>query len=193
MVKHSVPLCCGICKENVAPIPSIRCFPRPAVRRRRAAAGLSSAVRLAGPRPNPACLVTGLQPSLAYLPRPRTVERRPNRRNSRVIARGSRHRLAFCGTNRPSPRARRIRSGPLAPLLPRRCRPRSAAPRFVVAGITPAVAGHNPVSVLRCHARRLALVCRPSPLRQFRRLHRTRTLLLFPSHDLERGRFAESG
>ena len=48
MVKHSVPLCFA----NVAAISSFRCFPRPAICRGRAAAGLSFAVRLAGPRAN---------------------------------------------------------------------------------------------------------------------------------------------
>ncbi len=101
--------------------------------------------------------------------------------------------MPSAGRGWPSPRARRLRSGPLASLLPRRRVAASGASRFVVAGINPAFTGRDPVPVLRRHARSLALVRRAPSLRQRRRIHRARTLLLFAGHDRERGQHAESG
>ena len=93
MVKHSV----RSVTRNVAPISSFRCFPRPAICRGRAAAGLSFAMRLAGPRTNFAGLGPGLRPGSAHLPWPRAVERRSYRGNPRIVALGSRNRRAFRG------------------------------------------------------------------------------------------------
>src|ERR1019366_10080320 len=93
----------------------------------------------------------------------------------------------------PSRRARRLRSGPLATLLPRGCRTTSVAPRFVVAGITAAFIGCVPVPVLRCHARSFALVRGAPSLRECWRIHRARTLLLFAGPDRERGRGGGGG
>ena len=78
MVKHSVPLCCA----NVATISSFRRLPRPAICRGRAAAGLSFAVRLAGPRADDARLGPGLGPGPAHLPGPRAMGRRRYRGDS---------------------------------------------------------------------------------------------------------------
>src|SRR5258708_32445778 len=100
------------------------------------------------------------------------------RGTSRVVALGSRHWRAFCGTSGTSPGVRRLRSGPLAPLLPRRGGTAYVAPRFVGAGIIQAVAGSDAVPVLRRHVRSVALVCCATSLRQLWRIHRARALLL---------------
>src|SRR5260370_9444324 len=189
MVKHSVPLCCA----NVATVSSFRRFPRPAICRGRAAAGLSLAVCLAGPRADVARLAPEFRPSSAHLFGRRTMEERGNGGTPGILAFGSRHWHAFRRTRRPSPRARRLRSGPLATLLPRRRSAASGASRLVVAGITPAFTGCVPVPVLRCHARSLALVRGAPSLRERRRIHRARALLLFAGHDRQRGWGAESG
>src|SRR5271169_2517989 len=189
MVKHSVLLCCA----NVAAISPFRYFPCSAIRGGRAAAHLSAAVRLAGARANVARLGPGLRPGSTHLPGPRAMATRRHRWNAGVVALRSPHRRAFCRTRRPSPRARRLRSGPLAALLPRRRCTAASAPQLMVAGITSAAAGRVTVPVLRRHARSLALVRRAPPLQQRWRIRRASTLLLFTRHDRERGGHAEYG
>ncbi len=183
MVKHSVSLCYA----NVAAISSIRCFPRPAICRGRAAAGLSSAVRLARPRANVAWPGPEFRPGSAHLPGPRAVEERRHRGNPRVVAFRSRHRCAFCGprpaisacatvtirTARPSITSSLLHRFCCAPSswLPQSFEPLLAATPYLFFGV---MLGAS----LWYVARRL--------YGNAWRIHRPRALLLFAGHDRQR-------
>src|SRR5208283_4653532 len=118
--------------------------------------------------------------------RPRAVEEWRHRGNSRVVAFGGRNRIAFRGPLRTPSRARRLRSGPLAPLLPHCCGAASGAPRGVAAGIAPTIPDRDPIPVFRRHAGSFALVrCAPA-FRQRWWIYRACTLLLFAGYDRER-------
>ncbi len=111
------------------------------------------------------------------------MERRRNRRNSRIVTLGSRHWHSFGRPIRSSPRPRRLRRGSFATLLPHCSNAASVASSFVVARTASAVVVRVAQPVFRRHVRRIALVRCPTSVRQCWRIHCASPLLLFASHD----------